>query len=240
MAAAFKAEADKVITPAKLAQEHLSREMGAFRQLQEEKRAEAIREQQRQQREEQARKDAALAEARRKEAEARAAAEAQQKATELARFEAAERERLAAAPLMAEGPRTEAVVVEAMEGLTVAAKADEAAAQAAIEAQQLQAEAEAAGKLLAQAEAEAAAPLLVTEPVILPTLTKAKGTTFKKTVELLATDKAQLAPTYLDVNEALLKRHILEGALGPVALNVITEAAGAKFVVREVAKGTGR
>jgi hypothetical protein len=240
VAAAFKAEADKVIVPAAIAREHLSKEMGEYRRLQEEARAAAIKKQQEEQRAEEARKAAALAEAQRAAAAAAAAAEAKQRETERLQWEAQERERLAAEGLMV-GTRTAESVTEGSANLAAAAEVEAQAERARVEAEDAKRLADQAAAQLVAAEQEAAAPLaIVTEPAIIPTITKAKGTKFKKVVELLGTDKAKLSLTYLEIDEAKLKKHILDGALGDTTPNVITEALGVKYVIREVATGTGR
>ena len=238
VATAFRAEAMKVITPAAAARKHLSDEMGAFRRLQEEKRAEAIREQQRLQREEEARRQAAADAARKAADAAKAAAEAQQREQERLQWEAQDRERLAAEKLT-EGSRTAATVDQGAQDLAVAAAADARAEQARLAAEDAQRQADALEQEAAAAALVAAAPVAAA-PVFIPELTKAKGTKFKRVPTILTTDKAKLSLTYLEVDEALLKRHILDGALGAVTPGVIIEGPGVKYVSHEVATGTGR
>ncbi len=139
------------------------------------------------------------------------------------------------------GTRTAESVTEGSANLAAAAEVEAQAERARVEAEDAKRLADQAAAQLVAAEQEAAAPLaIVTEPAIIPTITKAKGTKFKKVVELLGTDKAKLSLTYLEIDEAKLKKHILDGALGDTTPNVITEALGVKYVIREVATGTGR
>ncbi len=76
----------------------------------------------------------------------------------------------------------------------------------------------------------------------LPTATTAKGVKMTRSVTLHSTDVTKLPAAYLTVNEALLKRHILDGVLPGQSAGKVGpgSATGATFTISEHIGGTGR
>lgn len=84
-------------------------------------------------------------------------------------------------------------------------------------------------------EAPAMAAPAASAPVeiIIPKEVKAKGVTFRDEAEILSHDLAKLPIRYHLLNEALLKKHILEGV-------ITVETPGVVFKIKQVPRGTGR
>lgn len=93
---------------------------------------------------------------------------------------------------------------------------------------------QAAQAKLAEAEAlpdPSSIPFIPQAP--LPTVTAAKGVKMSKRVNGLWVDKTKIPAAYLEVNEALVKKHILDGVIAQGQY-------GVKFTIEEFIAGTGR
>ena len=163
-------------------------------------------------------------------AAAAAKAEAARREQERLAWEAQERERLAAEAIMS-GARTQETVTDNSAALARAAEVERQAEAARLAAEQAEQEAAEAQRMAAEPVVLAAA-----EPVVLvqAALGKVKGMKTKRVVEGLAYDKAKLPLVYMEVDEALLKKHILEKA-------VTMETPGIKaFQIAEIIVTSGR
>lgn len=182
--------------------------------------------------EEEARRKAAAEQAERDRAarERAAALEAARREEERLAWEAQERERLAAEAIMA-GKRTQETVTDNSAALAAAAEVERQATEARLKREALEAADAEACRLAAQ-------QLYAPEPVVMQAapaaLGKVKGMKTKRVVEGLAYDVAKLPAAYLEVNEVMLKKHILDGA-------VTLSTPGVKaFQVAEILVTSGR
>lgn len=225
---------DKGRQAVELAQRALAEQtakVGAFRKKAAAEREAAIQAEAKRQAEERAAREAAAAAAQRKAEEARLAAEAAQRQAERLKWEAEERERLAAAELMKGAPSTPQALKDASADLEAAAAEEARAARAQLEAQQA---AEALAK--SQAEAEEAARLAASAPTtaveIIPAAPaeKVKGMKVQLVPTIHAVDLALLPLAYHSYDESKIKKHLVDGVQIP----------GVQFTMAEVVKATKR
>jgi len=202
----------------------------AYREEKKRAREAALKAEQERQEKERKDREAAAAEAQRKADELKLEAERKQREAERQQWEARERERLAAAPLM-DGPKLDAQgVTEASEGLATAAEADAKAAAAQLEADQA-AEAqrlaiEEADRLAAEARKAPTAPAQV-----IPTApAQVKGIKTVKVITIDEVDLELLPAAYRLYDETKIKKHLADGIKIP----------GVKFREAEMVKATKR
>lgn len=227
-AAALTETAAPLKEGAKDAKDILGGKIKLYRDQQEAKRQAALAEQRRLEAEAKAKAEAEAQARAKAAAEAAAKAEAAKREQERLKWEAEERERLAAEGIMA-GNKTADQVEANAKALAQASELDKQAEQARLDAEE-------AEYLSQEAAAHAAAPVVlapVAAPVVLAPA-KVKGVKTKRVVDGLEFDVAKLPAVYLECNEALLKRHILDGA-------VDLKTPGVKaFQIVELVTGTGR
>lgn len=230
LADSISAKGTELVALAERAKTEQAVKLKVYRDTKEAERQAALKAEAARQERERMEREAAVIEVRRKVELARLETERKQREAERLKWEAEQREQLAAAPMMSGEALDSEGVTQVAAGLTTAAQADDTAAKAELEAKESAERQVKADEELRLLEAQAQAAPSAPAQVIPSAPAQVKGIKMVMVPTIHEVDLGLLPLAYRTYDEAKIKKHLIDGIVIP----------GVKFSMAEVVKATKR